>query len=48
MGDLTTIVNNRELSENPIKVKLPNLSTMESTRQDQIPVHNLSREAKHS
>ena len=42
------IVNIRELSENPIDVKLPNLFTIASTHQSQIPLQNLSRQAKYS
>ena len=32
--------------ETPIKVKLPDSSTMSPTHQYQIPLHNLSRQAK--
>ena len=48
MHALTTIVNTRTISYNPIKVKLPNSSTMASTHQYQIPLQNLSREAYHA
>ena len=45
---LTIIVNTREPSENSINVKLPNSSTIASTRQSQITLHNLSRQAKYA
>ena len=44
----TTIVHTREPSENPINVKVPNSSTMASTHQAQIPLKNLSSQAKHA
>ena len=48
IGALTTIVNTSETSENPIKFKLPNSSTISYNRQYQIPLHNLSRQAKNA
>ena len=47
MDALTTAVNTREPPENPINVELPNSSTMESTNQAQIPLHNLSSQVRH-
>ena len=48
LDDLTTIFNTMEPSENTIKVKIPYLSKMESTQQSQLPLHNLSRQAKYT
>ena len=45
---LTTIFNSIYPPANPIKVKLPNYSTMESTKQDQFPLQSLSKQAKHA
>ena len=45
---LTTIVQTREPSENPIDVKIPNSSTMASTHQAHIPLKYLSSQSKHA
>ena len=39
---LKTVLHTKDPPENPIKVKLPNSSTMSSTYQAHIPLHNLS------
>ena len=48
MDYLTTMVNTTEPSENPINFKLPSSSTMASTHQSKIPIHNLSSQSKHA
>ena len=45
---LTTIVQTRKPSENPINVKLPNSSTMISTHQSQIPLEISSIQVKNA
>ena len=48
LDSLTTILHTREPSENPINVKLLNSSTMAFTHQTQIPLKQLSSQAKHA
>ena len=45
---LTTTANNMEPSVNLIKAKLSNSSPFESTKQSQLRLQNVSKQAKHS